>query len=340
MILGPLSTAATDLSSADETFTGGASKDYFGWGMDATGDVDGDGCADVLLSGPQDSLASGAASSSPTGGGETQLYTGSYLYSSDCKGDPVSASIYSSTAGDASGYSLGFMDTDGDGLSEIIIGAPDSDIGAGANSGAAYLLSGSVSGSVELGTDMVTFAGESYYDRAGWAVAGNGDVNGDGYDDLFIGAELDDDGGSNAGATYLWLGPISITETELAAADADAKITGAEAGDRSGYGLSYTGDIDGDGNDEILIGAWKADGDTATSGVVQMLMGPITGTVSLVDADATFSGVGAGDQVGAVIAGGGDYDGDGTPDILIGGRNNDDSASGAGAAYLILGVSQ
>ena len=71
-----------------------------------------------------------------------------------------------------------------------------------------------------------------------------------------------------------------------------------------------------------------------------MLMGPITGSVNLADADATFAGVGAGDQVGAVIAGGGDFDGDGTPDILIGGRKSDDGASGAGAAYLILGLSQ
>ena len=69
-------------------------------------------------------------------------------------------------------------------------------------------------------------------------------------------------------------------------------------------------------------------------------MGPVSGTVSLSDAQATFAGTSASDQAGSVLAGGGDFDSDGVPDMLIGARYNDDAGSNAGAAYLILGISQ
>ena len=330
---------ATELGSADAKWTGGGAKEFLGWNLTASGEIDGDGCADVLVSAPQDPLAN-ANAGSPNGGGVTYLISGASMYPSDCSGDSIEASFYSNTTGDASGYSLSFTDTDGDGLSEVLIGAPDADLGAGTNSGATYLAYGDTSGDTELGTDMVTFAGESYYDRSGWAIAGNGDINGDGYDDLLITAEQDDDGGSNAGATYVWLGPVGITEVEYSQADADAKIIGATAGDRSGYSVSYAGDIDGDGNDDVLIGAWKADGDDSASGMAQLLMGPVSGSVSLSDAQANFTGTGASDQAGSVVAGGGDFDNDGVPDMLIGARYNDDADTKAGATYLILGISQ
>ena len=108
------------------------------------------------------------------------------------------------TTGDAPGYSLAFQ-IDGDGSSEVLIGAPLANLGGGNSSGAVYLSEES-SSSMELGTDMVSYMGESNNnDRAGWSVAGGGDVNDDGYEDILIGAYLEDEGASN-GAAYLHFG--------------------------------------------------------------------------------------------------------------------------------------
>ena len=149
---------------------------------------------------------------------------------------------------------------DGDGSSEVLISAPLANLGGGNSSGAVYLSEGDESSSsMELGTDMVSFIGESNNDRAGWSLAGGGDVNDDGYEDILIGAYLEDEGGSNAGAAYLILGPISVSETQIDLSSADAKITGASNSDGAGYSVGFGGTLNDDDNDDLLIGVWKDD---------------------------------------------------------------------------------
>jgi hypothetical protein len=337
---GPLTGSdQLSLSSADSSYEGYDAGDYAGWSTSMRGDVDGDGCSDIMVGAPQDPVAN-SSSGSVAGEGYVILIPGASS-SSSCGGSGSLILYYGEEDGDAAGYSLGFVDTDGDGESEVLIGAPQADIGAVSKSGAVYLSDAQeTSFFVALGDGMVTFAGESINDRAGWSVSGSGDTNGDGYEDILIGAWQDDDGANNAGAVYLVLGPVSISGSDFDLAGADAKLTGSTAGDGAGYAVDFGGQLNEDEFDDILVGAWKQDDGGTDAGSTYVLLGPVTGSISLSDADAVLSGDSSSDQSGTFVQGGEDVNGDGFDDILIGARYADDGGTNSGAAYLVLGLGQ
>ncbi|MCK5773642.1 MAG: FG-GAP repeat protein, partial [Thermoplasmata archaeon] len=104
-----------------------------------------------------------------------------------------------------------------------------------------------------------SFWGEDPFDYSGIAISNNGDVNGDGYDDIVIGAWGDEDGGLTAGQTYLILGKASGWSVDAGLSNADASFWGEDAGDYSGFEVAGAGDVNGDGYDDILIGAYGDD---------------------------------------------------------------------------------
>ena len=111
---------------------------------------------------------------------------------------------------------------------------------------------------IDLATDAeLTIQGAAADDDSGCSVSGAGDVNGDGIDDLIIGADAaDPNGRANAGASYVVFGTDQgFPATIDLATDADLTIQGAAADDRSGYSVSGAGDVDGDGIDDLIIGA-------------------------------------------------------------------------------------
>ena len=114
---------------------------------------------------------------------------------------------------------------------------------------------GFTGGTISLGFADAKLTGEATYDYAGYSVSGAGDVNGDGWDDLLVGADGEDFGGTVAGAAYLVLGPVSGT-VDLGASD--AKLSGEAGGDYAGVSVSGAGDVDGDGSDDLLVGALGA----------------------------------------------------------------------------------
>ncbi len=125
----------------------------------------------------------------------------------------------------------------------------------------AYLLLGSslVSGSNVFGSEIdlsladYRFVGDG--DLAGYSVAGAGDVDGDGLDDILVGAPTNDEGAYNAGAAYLILGSSLGTNPEIDLTVADYRFWGEYTQDRAGYSVSSAGDVDNDGLADILIGA-------------------------------------------------------------------------------------
>lgn len=179
----------------------------------------------------------------------------------------------------------------------------------------------------------VTLLGDAPGDLAGLDLSGGGDTDGDGSDDVVIGAP----GASDyAGLAYVVLGGKLPSSLELAG-DADARLTGEKAQDHAGHAVAMGGDADGDGYDDILVGAHYAGDSMPESGRVYLLHGPVTGDVSLAQADTTYEGESSHDYAGVSLDFVPDVDGDGTDEVLIGAYYADHHDRREGAAYLVFG---
>jgi hypothetical protein len=251
------------------------------------------------------------------------------------------AELGSGNSHDAFGMSVAAAgDIDGDGLDDILVGAPDFQWQAGM--GRSYLFLGnalSAGGSFGIGAAHASFIGQ-WSDLSGLPVYGPGDVDGDGLDDLFIGAVSNDEGGTSAGKSYLFFGSTASLGGDFFAKDADLGFVGEAAWDHSGRSLSG-GDFDGDGLADLLIGAPDNAEGGPSAGKTYLFFGanlPAGGDQNLSAADVVFVGA-AGEGSGLSVSGAGDVDRDGLDDLLIGAPDNAEGGPSAGKTYLFLGSS-
>ena len=338
--------AIIDLSStsADLTVYGDDAEDYSGDSV-AAGDINGDGTDDLII---------GAWGADP--GGETYvIYGGGSLPATiDLDSTSPDLTVRGDDWGDQVGRSAAVGAIDGDGTDDLIIGAFVADPVGGSNAGETYVIYGGTSlpAIIDLSSASadLTVYGDDGGDLSGWAVA-TGDIDGDGTDDLIVGARgADPGGGSNAGETYVVYGAGSLpTIIDLNSTRADVTVYGDDAEDYSGNSVA-AGDIDGNGTDDLIIGAWGADpAGRSQAGETYVISGgesvPAFIDLDNTSADLTVFGgdvyphTGEGSESGRAV-GAGDINGDGTDDLIIGANAANTVGGGnAGETYVLYGRS-
>jgi len=262
----------------------------FGWAVSELGDVDGDSKTDLIVGEPF------------TATGTTWVYsggTGAPLYRLD--GAP----------GDQQGYAIADAgDTDGDGVPDIVSGAP------GVGRGSAYLYSGAT------GRLLHRFSRGRAGDFFGAAVAGAGDVNRDGHADVLVGATMNDGGGLDSGRAYVFSGRTYKLIRKLDAGD---------EGDLFGSATDWTPDLNRDGRPELIVGAQNA-GPT-TGGKAYVFSGRNGKRLFTITPPATAVEFGS-----FFVAGVGDMNGDGTGDVYAADYADGSLGPGTGRAAVHSGA--
>ncbi|GAB0056714.1 hypothetical protein SIID45300_01025 [Candidatus Magnetaquicoccaceae bacterium FCR-1] len=335
--------------------------DYLGTSVASAGDFNGDGFDDIVVGVPGAPPAFSGVYSRP---GSAYVIYG--------KGSGFAATVDLASLGGRDGFRVdglpdgtqalgmsvaGAGDLNLDGYDDVIIGAPGSPpVGAGGNEQSYVLYGGNFSGATPAWTMGFKVMGENPYDQAGFSVCMAGDVNGDGFEDVIIGAPDNPAIGSSEpgpGAAYVVFGSASNQPFTLDLSTLDGsngfKLAGVADFDETGASVSGVGDVNGDGYDDILIGAWNAHNDAnETTGVSYLFFGRAdtlfaasTGAFDLdqswVNGDGVrLDGVWNQDQTGRAVSGAGDLNGDGFDDFIIGAARYPTGDS-AGAAYVVFG---
>ncbi len=250
--------------------------------------------------------------------------------------------------GDNCGHSVASLgDLDGDGVGDIAVGAIYDDDG-GTDRGGVWILflkaDGTVKTHQKISATRGGFTGAlGYADRFGGSVASLGDHDGDGVGDLVVGAPNDDDGGENRGA--VWILFINTNGT----VKSHQKISATQGGfigelvDHTHFGNSVTalGDLDGDGVDDMAVGAWGDDDGGENRGAVWVLLLNTDGTVKthqkISDTQGGFTGALADlATFGGSVAAIDDYDGDRVGDLAVGAPGDDDGGPFCGAVWILF----
>ena len=234
-------------------------------------------------------------------------------------------------------------DINGDGFEDFLIGTFHNREN-GHDAGAVYLILGSDQNiwgqKRRLNTVDARFLGNDSYDALGYYVSGNGDINGDGFDDFLIGACAGNErGGPKPGHAFIFFGRPDVNWGYdcIAKDHADASFAGRNAYDQLGKSVAMVGDINGDGYDDFILGAPFNDDGDENGGKVYLFLGRPSGwhrDMNIESADASFIGTHANIWAGYTVSSAGDVNGDGLADFLIGSHRHEIVG---GRAYLFFG---
>jgi hypothetical protein len=303
-------------NTIDNILEGNQSNASYGASISGAGDVNGDGYSDLLIGAP-------LYDNGETDEGVAFLYYGS---STGIQTAALMLEVNQAGARFGTGVS-GAGDVNGDGYGDLIVGAPLYDKGQ-TDEGAAFLFLGSAAGLIS--TPAVTLESNQVNAAFGTSVSRAGDINGDGFSDIIIGASLYDNGQADEGAAFIYAGsasgvnltPASVLESNQASAAFGTSVSGA-------------GDVNGDGYSDLVVGAPSYTNGESNEGVAFVYHGSAGGIVPPAaiiieanQADADF---------GYTVSGAGDVNGDGYSDVIVGAFNYDNGETDEGAAFVYYG---
>ena len=341
---------------------------YFGFAVSLAGDVNGDGYGDVVMGAPLSNFTesngtvrsqSGAAvvyqggqntSNVPTGYSGTGQVNGQYMYYNVTKG--------------WLGFSVaGVGDMNKDGFADVLIGMPQD--AASSNPGGAFLVYGKANNTtgslaeyqkdiVALGATPAALSITSTFDTAGFSVSSAGDVNGDGWSDMIISAHFQVVSGlaGNTGKTYVVYGSAALSALQsislgsVGGSVPGFVISGWQAGEESGTSVSSAGDFNGDGKADMLVSAYFNDTAGTNAGMTYVVLGK-NGNVA-VDLEDIKNNIGgfairgenASDLSGVSVSSGGDINGDGLADIILGAPfKAEGGGANTGHSFVVYGKS-
>jgi hypothetical protein len=292
-------------STADLTLTGESRNDRSGHRL-AAGDVDGDGLADLVV-------GSNSSFYAPNLEGVVHVVGGAAL-TANTGTHPIATVADATILGRANdskfGRAVAVADMTGDGLDEVLIGAFLAD-DTGAAQGEVYVFQ-TPSGALNAVTDASLRIRGDVGSRFGWSIANVGDLDGDGCEDVAIGAKT---GVSNDGAAYLWRSECLAGAAVRDASEAHASFTGP-VNDELGFSVAAAGDLNGDGVSEVWVGAYKY---ANNNGAAYLVDGTATGPSPIEDVYLTrISGALTQEYAGSDVIGDVDINGDGLTDVVIG----------------------
>lgn len=336
-----------------------APQDLTGYSVSMAGDINRDGYDDLLIGAPVDATVPAGTGTAYVVYGKPSGFTDVSL--SGVFGGPDGATLFGLAAEDHAGFSVSMAgDVNADGYHDFLIGAPYSDTATFFGTGQAYLVFGTADTlptSVGLldGANGFLMQGLLGFDRAGFSVDTAGDINGDGFDDLVIGAPSDDSQNTTGvGQAYVVYGKADGFDATVnlwqLVGDSGFPLFGLANDDHLGSAVGTVGDVNGDGFDDFAVSAPYADPLSTGNGSTYIIFGgdsPALG-VNALDGSNGFrvDGFIPFERAGFSVSSAGDFNGDGFDDILIGAPGDRDdpwepfdyaNPAGAGRAYVIYG---
>lgn len=283
--------------------------DGFGLAVCLEEDLNGDGLADLVVGAPYSNRAGPLA-------GRAYIWWGGDKLKSKAKPDVV---LRHGTTNDMYGTSLAIGDINGDGQADLVIGAPQHNVGDKIP-GSVFVYFGGKNANWQQPSLVLNGEAKAFYDHFGAVVAIPGDVNGDGADDLLVGAPKVKISGGDQGRVYLFSGGKALDENPDQIFDGEAEI------DRFGSAIYPVGDLNEDGRADFAILAENA---AVGHGILYFYYGGWETPFYEMTGEAS------GDRYGYGFAALGDMNGDKTKDMVVGAGWNDAGGEGTGRVYIL-----